>query len=216
VRLYREGVVLALSQTEAEVVGAGGPPDAIVRIGELRPDVVILDASSENGLSLSREIHDLVPSSKVVAFALSDVDQDLIAYAEAGISAFVTREGSSDDLIDAVHQAMRGEFVCSPRQTAVLLGRLAALSALRSPADDAVALTQREREIVLLVEQGLSNKEIAHRLSVGPATVKNHVHNILEKLHVRRRGEVAGRMRGCRFAREVTVASAKPMNDDMA
>ncbi len=121
-------------------------------------------------------------------------EQDVIACAEAGISAFVPREGSTEDLINAVRQAIRGELVCSPRVTALLFDRVAALSAGRIKSIDGHALTAREKEIVSLVERGLSNKEIARRLSVGTATVKNHVHNILEKLHIHRRGEVAGRM----------------------
>jgi two-component system, NarL family, nitrate/nitrite response regulator NarL len=120
----------------------------------------------------------------------------VIACAEAGISAFVAREGTAEDLVAAVHQAMRGELVCSPRVTALLFDRVAALSAERTTSIPTDALTEREKEIIPLVEQGLSNKEIARQLRVGAATVKNHVHNILEKLQVRRRGEVAARLRG--------------------
>jgi two-component system nitrate/nitrite response regulator NarL len=196
IRLYREGVLMILGRTGAiDILGAGAPPDAFPRIAEMAPDVVVLDASSNNGLSLSRHVCEIAPRSKIVAFAISGSDQDLIACAEAGISAFVTRDGSPEDLVGAVHQAMRGEFVCSPRQTAILFSRVAALSAGRTQAIDVDSLTPREREIVVLVERGLSNKEIARRLRVGTATVKNHVHNILEKLRVRRRGEVAARMR---------------------
>jgi len=216
VRLYREGVALMLSRTGAvAIVGAGAPPDAVARIAELRPDVVVLDASSENGLSLARQVRDLASGSKIVAFALSGVDQDVIACAEAGISAFVTRDGSPEDLVDAVHQAMRGEFVCSPRLTGLLLGRVATLSAQHAPASAAGALTQREREVGLLVEQGLSNKEIARRLHVGTATIKNHVHNILEKLRVRRRGEVAALMRGERFPGAAAFSHTQPMDDEV-
>jgi two-component system, NarL family, nitrate/nitrite response regulator NarL len=196
VRLYREGVLMILGRTGAvDILGAGAPPEAFASIAEMAPDVVVLDASSHNGLSLSRHVREIAPRSKIVAFAISGADQHVIACAEAGISAFVTRDGSPEDLVGAVHQAMRGELVCSPRQTALLLGRVAALSAGRTQAIDVDVLTPREREIVVLVEQGLSNKEIARRLRVGTPTVKNHVHNILEKLRVRRRGEVGARMR---------------------
>jgi len=195
VRLYREGLAVTLGRTNAvDILGAGAPPDAFARVAELLPDVVVLDSSLDDSLSLPRQMREIVPGIKIVAFAVSGVEQDVIACAEAGISAFVPREGSTEDLIDAVRQAIRGELVCSPRVTALLFDRVAALSAGRIKSVDGHALTAREKEIVSLVERGLSNKEIARRLSVGTATVKNHVHNILEKLHIHRRGEVAGRM----------------------
>jgi len=196
VRLYREGMSLLLGQVGAlDLVGADAPPAAFAGIAKLAPDVVLLEASSDNALSLSRHVRKIASHSKIVAFAVSSVDRDIIAYAEAGISAFVDRDGSPEDVVSAVYQALRGEFFCSPRVTALLLGRVAALSAERAHVADTDVLTEREREIVRLVEQGLSNKEIAGHLRLGIATVKNHVHNILEKLRVRRRGEVAARIR---------------------
>jgi DNA-binding NarL/FixJ family response regulator len=195
VRLYRDGIALTLGRTNAvDILGAGAPPEAFARVAEVVPDIVALDLSLHDGLSLPRRVREVVPGIKIVAFAVSGADQDLIACAEAGISAFVARDGSIEDLVRAMHQAMRGELICSPRLTALLFDRLAALSAGRTNPLAAHALTYREREIVPLVEQGLSNKEIARKLSLGTATVKNHVHNILEKLQVHRRGEVAVRM----------------------
>jgi DNA-binding CsgD family transcriptional regulator len=96
----------------------------------------------------------------------------------------------------AIHCAMRNELVCSPRIAALLFSRVAAIGSERSHASDNSALTRREHEIVSLMTQGLSNKEIARQLRIQNATVKNHIHSILAKLHVRRRGEVAARMHG--------------------
>ncbi|MGC2776549.1 MAG: response regulator transcription factor, partial [Bradyrhizobium sp.] len=171
------------------------PHDAVARIAGLRPDAVLLDASLLDGAASPRCIREIVPEIKVVAFAVTEIDQEVIACAEAGISAYVPREGSTEDLVAAVHQAMRGELVCPPRVAALLFGRVATLSAEQTAPIDDGALTQREQEIIPLIERGLSNKEIARHLYVGTATVKNHIHNILEKLRVRRRGEVAARMR---------------------
>ena len=196
VRLYREGVAMSLSRNETvDVVGIGAASDSFAQMSQLRPDVVLLDSSLVDGHALPRRMREIVPQLKVVAFAVCDVDRDVIACAEAGISAFVSREGSAEDLVAAVHQAIRGELVCSPRVTALLFGHVAALWAERTPGAPSSALTQREREIIPLVEQGLSNKEIARQLRLGASTVKNHMHNILEKLQVRRRAEVASRMR---------------------
>ena len=97
----------------------------------------------------------------------------------------------------AVHRATSGEFACSAREAALLLRRLAELAAARPSPSQLVleALTPREREIVELLKLGLGNKLIARRLGIGHATVKNHVHHILEKLNLRGRGEVAARFR---------------------
>jgi DNA-binding NarL/FixJ family response regulator len=119
------------------------------------------------------------PDLKIVAIAVSDIEQEVVACAEAGVSGFVSRN----------------ELVCSPRITALLFSRVASIRSERSHAPGNGALTRREHEIVSLMTQGLSNKEIA-RQRIQNATVKNHIHSILAKLHVRRRGEVAARMHG--------------------
>ncbi len=179
-----------------EVVGMGPACGAIDYICEFRPDVVLLDASLIGTSNLPHQMLEIAPTLKIVAFAVSKIDRQAIECAEAGISGYVTRDGSADDIVAATHRAVRGELVCSPRVTALLFERVAVLSAGRNQLDQRSALTQREQEIVPLIERGLSNKEIARRLRVGTATVKNHVHNILEKLQIRRRGEVALRVRG--------------------
>ena len=182
-------------ETTVHVVGAGTLAEALERIGVLCPEVVLLDLSLVERLAAPRHLREIVPDIKVVAFALLEIDQTVIACAEAGISAYVARDGTAEDLVGAIHQAIRGELVCSPRMTALLFGRLATLSEARPPSIDNSMLTRRESEIIPLVERGLSNKEIARQLCIGTATIKNHIHNIFEKLQVRRRGEVAARMR---------------------
>ena len=95
-----------------------------------------------------------------------------------------------------MHCAVRNELVCSPRIAALLFSRVAAVGSKRLVDRDNDALTRREHEIVSLIMQGLSNKEISRQLRIQNATVKNHIYNILSKLQVRRRGEVAARIRG--------------------
>jgi DNA-binding NarL/FixJ family response regulator len=139
------------------------------------------------------------PGAKLVVFALSEADDDLIACAEAGIGVFVGRDGSPAELVDAVDQAWRGAYAAPPHLTTLLLRRLATLSpghaAAAAAASSSSPLTRREREIMPLLERGLSNKEIARLLGTEPATIKNHVHNILGKLQVRRRAQLAARRR---------------------
>ncbi|WP_166802137.1 LuxR C-terminal-related transcriptional regulator [Microvirga pakistanensis] len=196
VRLYREGLALILSgDASLNVVGAATPQTALDECRTLSPDVVLLDTSLQEGIGLPRRLMTQYPQLKVIAVAISEADRDIIAWAEAGAAAFVAREASTSDLIMAIHQTMRGEFVCSPRLAALLIGRLATLSAGLGSPSPATPLTKREHEIISLIETGLSNKEIACQLRIRVATVKNHIHNILEKLQLRRRGEVAARIR---------------------
>uniref|UniRef100_UPI0012E2A705 response regulator transcription factor n=1 Tax=Sandarakinorhabdus oryzae TaxID=2675220 RepID=UPI0012E2A705 len=134
-------------------------------------------------------LHAAAPEAALVGFGVGD-DQLGLACAEAGLTGFVGRDGTLSDLVDAVRRARAGELGCSPQLAALMCRRLAVLAG--RPAS--TSLSPREREVARLVADGLSNKEIAQMLAIGPATVKNHVHNILDKLALRRRSAIAGRL----------------------
>lgn len=202
VRLYREGLLLALAQRDAvRLLGAAHDAEAARGLVALHaPDVALLDTGMRGALDLARTLRAQAPDTKLVAFAVADAGPDVVACAEAGVAGYVSRDASVDDVVASVHAVMRGELQCSPHVAASLFERIATLSSSRDvevPLTPVVgdALTRREREIVRLIDAGMSNKEIGHRLQIGTATVKNHVHHILEKLHVRRRGEAAARLR---------------------
>ena len=197
IRLYREGLAGVLDRQDQFRV-AGTAADAEGALTELRgsqPDVVLVDMAMPDGLETARAIIDLAPAVKVVALSVAETEQDVVACAEAGIAGYVPRQGSLPDLIAALESAARGEALCSPRMAASLLRRVAALAASQPKGLAHAHLTAREHEILGLLDGGLANKEIAQRLGIEVATVKNHVHNILEKLHVHRRGEAAARAR---------------------
>jgi two-component system nitrate/nitrite response regulator NarL len=193
VRLHRDGLPQALLRYgHVEVVGiapAGAEVPELIR--ERRPDAVLLDNAIADGLTMVRAIVDQVPSTKVVVFAVAEGDAQVIACAEAGAAAYVPADASVEDLVVMLESAVRGELMCSPRVAASLFNRLATLACARKDPHERAPLTGREVEIMRLIDQGLSNKEIGRRLSIETATVKNHVHNILEKLRVHRRGEAA-------------------------
>jgi DNA-binding NarL/FixJ family response regulator len=174
------------------MVGAGGSGDFPEQISALRPDVLLLDLAVRGSLTIPRRAQQVLPGLRVVAFAVADVDENVLACAEAGISSYVMQDGSPEDLVAAVLSALRGELVCSPRVAGLIFSRMAALCDGRPIASIDGPLTRREREIAALVACNLPNKEIARRLRLGPTTVKNHVHNILQKLNIHRRGEIAG------------------------
>jgi two-component system nitrate/nitrite response regulator NarL len=208
VRLYREGLPWNLTREGSlEVVGASGLSSiAFESLEGQAPDAVIFDITMRDGLQLARELHACLPDAKIVAFAVSDIDCEIVTGAMAGISGYVHRDAGIDDLVTEVLNAVRGELYCSPRLAARLLQQIASLSfgdpgvnkASVNAGDEQRALTQRESEILVLVNQGLSNKEIARTLNISFATVKNHVHHILDKMHVHRRTQALARMREAR------------------
>jgi two-component system, NarL family, nitrate/nitrite response regulator NarL len=189
--LYREGLAHALGHL-AGITISGTAESAAAAVGAVaqhRPDVVLVDVAAPNGLAAVRSILAAAPEASIVVLAPPDAESDVIAYAEAGASGYVPRDGTVADLEAAITSVAQGEAVLSPRLAAGVLRRLADLAANRSEGKGRVdaRLTSRETEIVALIDEGLSNKEIAQRLSIALSTVKNHVHSILAKLNVERR-----------------------------
>lgn len=197
VRLYRDGLAeLFASRAEFTVAAtAANEADALELICELAPDIVLLALDRGTGAPFVREIVASAPETRVVAIGIADDDPEVLPLAEAGVAGYVTTDASAEEVVSVVESVARGEALCSPRIAAALLQRVATLSRGEQPSPGRAALTAREREIVDLIEQGLSNKEIARRLQIEVATVKNHVHHILEKLNVARRGEAAALLR---------------------
>jgi two-component system, NarL family, nitrate/nitrite response regulator NarL len=192
VRLYRDGIADALRRDPrfAVVGGAASLDDARGRLGALArpPDVALVDLGLPEGAGAARAIRAGWPTVGIVALAVREIDDEVIQWAEAGVVGLVSREATLADVLDSVAAAARDEPLTTPAVTAALLRRVAALGGERRPAGGP-ALTRRERQIVGLIGEGLSNKEIASKLRIELPTVKNHVHNILEKLRVARRGE---------------------------
>jgi two-component system, NarL family, nitrate/nitrite response regulator NarL len=193
-RLYREGLSEILGGEDGiEVVGSAAyGREAVDRVRELEPDVVLLDPGIPEGADAIRELAD---PSAVVALACADGESEMLAWAEAGVSGFIEFEDSLTELVDTIRRAARGDLLCSPQVAGSLLRRVTVLAAERSqPAGDG-HLTARELEVVRLLDEGLSNKQIARLLCIELPTVKHHVHHILEKLGVSRRGDAAAAVR---------------------
>ena len=199
VRLYRDGLAHSLGTAMQVVAQTGDAPATLAEAGRLAPDVILLDVSLDGALALVRSLQETVPATRVVAFAVDDAaEHQVLACAEAGVAGWIGRDATAAEIVEAVLHAARGELLCSARTAALLTRRLAALARERvAPAPPPGAqLTPREAEIGELLSRGLSNKHIARALGLRLATVKNHVHNILEKLEVSSRGEAGARLRG--------------------
>jgi two-component system, NarL family, nitrate/nitrite response regulator NarL len=178
-RLFRDAVARVLPRYGLAVVD---------RVAD--PDVILVDVTGGARIGLLRELAAGESDPPVLAIGVRDADRNVLACIEAGAVGYVLQDASLDELADAAHRAVRDEPLASPHVIATLMRRVAVLSQ-NSPPGTVGELTSRELEVVELIEQGLSNKEIAAHLSIAVTTVKNHVHSILEKLKVHRRGEAA-------------------------
>jgi two-component system, NarL family, nitrate/nitrite response regulator NarL len=188
IELLREGLAVLLGR------------DRRMEIDDSDPDVVLLDTATADGPAAVRAVATAMPGARIVALGVAETTDELLPLAEAGMAGYVTREATHEEVADAVWRAAHDELACSPRMASSLLRHVRVLAAARPGAAAEAQLTTREREIAGLIDEGLSNKQIASRLCIEVPTVKNHVHNILEKLHVSRRGEAAARLRERRRA----------------
>ncbi len=202
IKLYRDGIAHFLgSSGRVRVLGTADEDSDAIRLAlELMPNVILLDMALDDSRATAKALRRAVPRAPIVALAVPESEEGyVVSCAEAGISAYVAREGSLEDLLATVIRAANGETVCSPRIAASLFHRVAALASLQEQSVAAVRtaaqLTAREAEVIALIDDGLSNQQIARRLCIEVATVKNHVHSILEKLNASSRTEAAARAR---------------------
>jgi len=190
VRLYRDGLAATLnSQGSLRVTGAAATSrEALEMARSEAPDIAVIDVSLDDAAGLISALRQELDDIRIVAFAVREDISEVLTYAEAGADGFVTAQSSTADLIEAIERTAAGELLCSPRMAAQLLRRAAhRLSTLGDR--PGASLTLREEQVFVLLQQGLSNKEIASSLNIAEATVKNHVHHVLEKLQVPSRGQ---------------------------
>jgi two-component system, NarL family, nitrate/nitrite response regulator NarL len=194
VRIYRDAVATALDRHEnvRVVAKVGSAEEAVLCLRRHGADIVLADASTNAGIRTVEALSAADASAKVVALGGADDGWGVLACAEAGVSGYVTSDGTIDDIAAAATAVARGESTSSPTVATTLLRRVHKAAHRRG---EPSRLTPREREILTLIDNGLSNKEIAADLSIEVSTVKNHVHNILEKLGARRRSEAVARAR---------------------
>lgn len=172
--------------------------DALEFIGSQEANVAVVSIGLPDGgaLTLMRAIADQAPATKVLALGLSEDDKNgVLRYIEAGAVGYILKDSSLKEFMEAIRLAQRGEARISPRMAGAMMERLSSLArmfaSVERKVDGDVRLTAREFEVLQCIGQGLTNQEIAARLVVEVGTVKNHVHNILEKLNASNRDEAA-------------------------
>jgi two-component system, NarL family, response regulator DevR len=178
-----------------EVVGeAASGQESVFKARALRPDVVLMDirmgeGDDASGIDACRDIRSELPDTQVIMFTSYGQRESVLSSILAGARGFLTKNVSHSQLVAAIRAAGRGESLLDPSVTRDVLDRLDELS--RAPAKAEDALSEREREVLLLIAQGCTNKEIAAKLFVSPYTARNHVIRILDKLGLSRRSEAA-------------------------
>jgi DNA-binding NarL/FixJ family response regulator len=199
IRLMGNVIVAALEgEPDIEVAACVTTYDEAVQIVQERDiDVALVSTRlpDNGGLRLTSAIAELSPSTKVLALGLTEEKKRVLRYVEAGASGYILKDDSLEDLIDIVHATQEGKVFVSPQIAAAMVERLSDLAQMFAGVEnnltDATTLTTRELEVLELISKGYTNQQIAQNLVIEVGTVKNHVHNILEKLNVRSRGEAA-------------------------
>jgi DNA-binding NarL/FixJ family response regulator len=195
----REGIAAILdAQPDFKVVAAAEGADVgLAHLEQSKPHVVLMDASLENVSShrVVESVRKCAPGTKVIVMDLLPAQQDVIEFIRAGASGFIVKDATVDDFVKTIRAVAQGANVVPSALTGTLLSHIAAQAIIHdmSAATDAARMTGREREVTDLISEGLSNKEIAQRLNLATYTVKSHVHNILEKLALHSRLQIAAR-----------------------
>jgi len=193
--LFRRGLNIVLAgEAGVEVVAeADDGEDAVAKAAEFAPDVVLMDVRMPrmSGIEATRAIRDVIPTTKIIMLTVSDEEEDLCEAIKAGANGYLLKEISIEEVADAVRAVVQGQSLISPSMASKLLSEFNSLA--KRAADNRQLslprLTDREIEVLRLVAQGRMNREIAAELFISENTVKNHVRNILEKLHLHSRME---------------------------
>jgi DNA-binding NarL/FixJ family response regulator len=197
-RLLREGLTGMLNeQPDIQVVAAfGNGKEAVLKATqELKPEIILLDLGlkGQNSLRLVEAVKKERPKVKMIVMDLMPVQADMIEFVEAGVSGFILKDATFADFAGTIRSVAAGASVLPPSLTGSLFSQIVekVVGEGRGSLIESVRMTKREREVIELIAGGLSNKEIAQRLSIATHTVKSHVHNILEKLALHTRLQVA-------------------------
>jgi DNA-binding NarL/FixJ family response regulator len=194
-RLVREGIAALLNQHPDLKVVAGGSSADTALLRKVNPQVVLLDLGLRNGdsLRIAQEVKRDFPESKVIVMDLLPVHEDIVEFVHVGVSGFIMKDATLEDLVSTIRSVAEGAHVLPPQMTGSLFSQIArdAVAKGRPEVLESVRMTPREREVINLIAEGLSNKEIASTLHIATHTVKSHVRNIMEKLTLHTRLQIA-------------------------
>ncbi len=199
-RLVREGIAALLGQwPDLEVVFSNEATE-VPNLGVMEPQVILLDIGLRKGdsLRIAEQVRAEVPDAKVILMDLLPVHEDIAEFVNAGVSGFIMKDATLEDLVQTIRTVATGAKVLPPAMISTLFSQIARDAITRAPdrALEAVRMTPRERQVINLIAEGLSNKEIAARLNIATHTVKSHVRNVMEKLMLHTRLQIAAYAHG--------------------
>jgi two-component system NarL family response regulator len=196
-RLVRDGIVtMVAEQPDLKIVAAvDAPPAALEKARAVKPQVVLVDAAlgDHDSHRLVAAMKHAAPEVRIIVMDVLPVPEELHDFVNAGASGFIAKDATLDTFLSTIRWVASGTDVLPPRLTSTLFSHIAKLALRREPTEvaESVRMTPRERAVFDLIADGLSNKEIAQRLHLATNTVKGHVHNILEKLALHSRLQIA-------------------------
>jgi len=196
-RLLRDGILAILKpQKDIVIIAASGDgKDTLVKIKELKPNVVLLDLGlrNQNSLHVVEIVKKDFPEAKIIVMDLAPVQADILQYVKAGANGFILKDASLNDFLITIRTVSEGATVLPPLLVDSLFSQIVdyAVREGKSKLSEAVRMTKREREVIGFLGEGMSNKEIGQKIRVSTYTVKSHIHNIMEKLALHTRLEIA-------------------------
>jgi len=194
-RLVREGIAALLNPLpDIRVVARESTGDTAL-LRQVNADVILLDLGLCNGdsLSVAAMVSRELPDSRLIVMDLLPAHEDIAEFVRAGVSGFISKDATLEDLVSTIRLVAKGGKVLPPETEGSLYSRIAKAAVVNGPEEalDCVRMTTREREVIDLIAEGLSNKEIAERLHIATDTVKSHVRNIMEKLMLHTRLQIS-------------------------
>jgi len=209
-RLVRESLKRVLDEDQSIVV-TGLFADLSTALGEMsrrQPDMVLLDTAFPCAQTVLHDLKAAMPKTLLVVVSVAETPDEIVAWAEAGAAGYIPRTMGLAEIPPLLNSIRHGEQLCTPSIAGALLRRLSngawALDQTGQIPGSLPTLTVREKQVAQLIAIGMSNKEIARSLNIGIATTKTHVHNVLGKMNLRRRGQTAGYLRNlCAAADEL-------------
>lgn len=196
-RLLRDGIFSILKPHKDIIIiaASGDGKNTLTKIKQLKPNVVLLDLGlrSQNSLHVVEIVKRDFPLAKIIVMDLAPVQADILQYVKAGANGFILKDASLNDLLITIRAVADGSTILPPLLIDSLFSQIVehAVREGKTKVKDAVRMTTREREVVLHLGEGMSNKEIGQKMRVSTYTVKSHIHNIMEKLALHTRLEIA-------------------------
>jgi DNA-binding NarL/FixJ family response regulator len=196
-RLLRDGIhsILKAHKDIIIIAASGDGKHTLLKIKELKPNVILLDLGlrSQNSLHVVEIVKKDFPDAKIIVMDLAPVQADILQYVKAGANGFILKDASLNDFLITIRTVADGSTVLPPLLVDSLFSQIVdhAVREGKTKLKEAVRMTAREREVIVLLGEGLTNKEIAQKIHVSTYTIKSHIHNIMEKLALHTRLEIA-------------------------